>query len=45
MIPEINASFKIYNGGPRRQSFYPYQSYSNSIEISNGIYWGEILEA
>jgi putative transcriptional regulator len=49
-LPEINASFKIYNGGPVEQDnslFYPQypELIPNSIEISNGIYWGGDFES
>lgn len=45
LIPEINASFKIYNGGPVEQDNLYFihdipDLIPNSIEISNGIYWG-----
>ena len=45
LIPEIKATFKIYNGGPVEQnSLYFIHNVPhlipNSVEISNGIYWG-----
>nr|WP_315199431.1 YqgE/AlgH family protein [uncultured Flavobacterium sp.] len=45
LIPEINASFKIFNGGPVEQDNLYFihnipDLIPNSIEISNGIYWG-----
>jgi putative transcriptional regulator len=45
LIPDINASFKIYNGGPVEQDNLYFihnipQLIPNSVEISNGIYWG-----
>jgi putative transcriptional regulator len=48
-VPEIEASFKIYNGGPVEQdNLYFIHSIpeliTKSIEISNGIYWGGDFE-
>jgi putative transcriptional regulator len=45
LVPEIRASFKIYNGGPVEQDNLYFihnipDLIPNSIEISNGIYWG-----
>ena len=45
LIPEIKASFKIYNGGPVEQDNLYFihkvpELIPNSIEISLGIYWG-----
>lgn len=45
LVPEINATFKIYNGGPVEQDnlYFIHNTpdlIPNSIEISNGIYWG-----
>lgn len=45
LIPEITASLKIYNGGPVEQDNLYFihnvpDLIPNSIEISNGIYWG-----
>lgn len=50
LIPEINASFKIYNGGPVEQDNLYFihnipDLIPNSIEISNGIYWGGDFES
>ncbi|THF51373.1 YqgE/AlgH family protein [Flavobacterium supellecticarium] len=49
LIPEINANFKIYNGGPVEQDNLYFihnvpELITNSIEISNGIYWGGDFE-
>jgi putative transcriptional regulator len=45
LIPEIDANFKIYNGGPVEQDNLYFihnipELIPNSTEISNGIYWG-----
>ncbi|TRX23016.1 YqgE/AlgH family protein [Flavobacterium franklandianum] len=45
LVPDIKASFKIYNGGPVEQDNLYFihnvpNLIPNSIEISNGIYWG-----
>ena len=45
LIPEIKASFKIYNGGPVEQDNLYFihnipDLIPNSVEISDGIYWG-----
>jgi putative transcriptional regulator len=45
LIPEISANFKIFNGGPVEQDNLYFihnipKLIPNSIEISNGIYWG-----
>ncbi|WP_300569069.1 YqgE/AlgH family protein [Flavobacterium sp.] len=50
LIPEIKASFKIYNGGPIEQDNLYFihnipQLIPNSIEISSGIYWGGDFES
>jgi putative transcriptional regulator len=50
LIPEINATFKIYNGGPVEQDNLYFihnipDLIPNSIEISNGIYWGGDFES
>jgi putative transcriptional regulator len=50
LIPEINANFKIYNGGPVEQDNLYFihnipELIPNSIEISNGIYWGGDFES
>jgi putative transcriptional regulator len=49
LIPEINARFKIFNGGPVEQDNLYFihnipDLIPNSIEISNGIYWGGDFE-
>ncbi|AWA31307.1 transcriptional regulator [Flavobacterium magnum] len=50
LIPEIHAKFKIYNGGPVEQDNLYFihnipELIPNSIEISNGIYWGGDFES
>lgn len=45
LIPEIEADFKVYNGGPVEQDNLYFihkipELIPNSIEISLGIYWG-----
>ncbi|GGZ67276.1 YqgE/AlgH family protein [Algibacter mikhailovii] len=45
LIPEVNASFKVYNGGPVEQDNLYFihkipELIPDSIEISLGIYWG-----
>lgn len=45
LIPEITADFKVYNGGPVEQDNLYFihnipDLIPNSIEISNGIFWG-----
>jgi putative transcriptional regulator len=49
LIPEIEASFIIYNGGPVEQDNLYFihtipELIKGSIEISNGIYWGGDFE-
>lgn len=49
LVPEIESSFTIYNGGPVEQdNLYFIHSIPDlipdSIEISNGIYWGGDFE-
>ena len=49
LIPEISASFKIYNGGPIEQDNLYFihnvpDLIPNSIEISKGIFWGGDFE-
>lgn len=49
LIPDIEASFKIYNGGPVEQDNLYFihtipKLITGSIEISNGIYWGGDFE-
>jgi len=50
LIPEIEARFKIYNGGPVEQDNLYFihnipDLIPNSVEISNGIYWGGDFES
>jgi len=50
LLPEVNAKFKIYNGGPVEQDNLYFihnipELIPNSIEISNGIYWGGDFES
>lgn len=50
LIPEINANFKIYNGGPVEQDNLYFihnipELIPDSIEISSGIYWGGDFES
>lgn len=49
LIPEIDATFEIYNGGPVEQDNLYFihnipELITNSIEISSGIYWGGNFE-
>ena len=49
LLPEIDARFKIYNGGPVEQDNLYFihnvpHLIPNSIEISNGIFWGGDFE-
>ena len=49
LLPEIESNFKIYNGGPVEQDNLYFihnvpHLISNSIEISNGIFWGGDFE-
>lgn len=49
LLPEINSSFKVYNGGPVEQDNLYFihtipNLITNSIEISNGIFWGGDFE-
>jgi putative transcriptional regulator len=49
LLPEIEASFKIYNGGPVEQDNLYFihnipEIIPKSLEISNGIYWGGDFE-
>ncbi|MDD3004058.1 YqgE/AlgH family protein [Flavobacterium sp.] len=49
LVPEIDAKFKIYNGGPVEQDNLYFihnipELIPNSVEISNGIYWGGDFE-
>lgn len=50
LVPEIEASFKIYNGGPVEQDNLYFihnipELIPDSIEISHGIYWGGDFES
>ena len=49
VMPDVQAAFKIYNGGPVDQDNLYFihnipQLIPNSFEISNGIYWGGNFE-
>jgi len=49
LIPEIESKFKVYNGGPVEQDNLYFihnipHLIPNSIEISNGIFWGGDFE-
>ncbi len=49
LIPDIESSFLIYNGGPVEQDNLYFihtipELITNSIEISNGIFWGGDFE-
>lgn len=49
LVPEIHANFRIYNGGPVEQDNLYFihnvpELIPNSIEISNGIFWGGDFE-
>lgn len=49
LVNEINASFKVYNGGPVEQDNLYFihkvpHLIENSVEISNGIFWGGNFE-
>jgi len=49
LLPEIDSDFKIYNGGPVEQDnlYFIHNTpdlIPNSIEISNGIFWGGDFE-
>lgn len=49
LVPDLDANFKIYNGGPVEQDNLYFihnvpDLIPNSIEISNGIYWGGDFE-
>jgi putative transcriptional regulator len=49
LIPEVDSKIKIHNGGPVEQDNLYYihnvpELITNSIEISNGIYWGGDFE-
>jgi putative transcriptional regulator len=50
LVPEIHANFRIYNGGPVEQDNLYFihnipDLIRNSLEISNGIYWGGDFES
>ncbi len=50
LLPDIKASFKVYNGGPVEQDNLYFihnvpKLIPNSVEISNGIYWGGDFES
>ncbi len=50
LIPDINSKLKIYNGGPVEQDNLYFihnvpDLIPNSIEISNGIFWGGDFES
>ncbi len=50
LISEIDSNLTVYNGGPVEQDNLYFihtvpQKISNSIEISNGIYWGGDFES
>ncbi len=50
LVPEIVKDFKVYNGGPVEQDnlYFIHKApdmIPNSIEISNGIYWGGDFES
>ena len=50
LLPEINTPFKVYNGGPVEQDNLYFihdvpNLIPNSVEISNGIYWGGCFES
>lgn len=45
LVPEVDANFKIYNGGPVEQDNLYFihnvpELITDSVEISNGIFWG-----
>jgi putative transcriptional regulator len=49
LVPNIDANFKIYNGGPVEQDNLYFihnvpELITNSIEISSGIFWGGDFE-
>lgn len=49
LVPDVEADFKIYNGGPVEQDNLYFihnipNLIPNSIEISNGIFWGGDFE-
>lgn len=49
LVPDVEANFKIYNGGPVEQDNLYFihnipNLIPNSVEISNGIFWGGDFE-
>jgi putative transcriptional regulator len=49
LVPDIDANFKVYNGGPVEQDNLYFihnvpELITNSIEISSGIFWGGDFE-
>ncbi len=49
LVPDVEANFKIYNGGPVEQDNLYFihnipELIPNSVEISSGIYWGGDFE-
>lgn len=49
LVPEVDANFTIYNGGPVEQDNLYFihnipELIPNSVEISNGIFWGGDFE-
>jgi len=49
LVPEVEANFKIYNGGPVEQDNLYFihnipDLITNSVEISSGIFWGGDFE-
>lgn len=49
LVPDVEVDFKIYNGGPVEQDNLYFihnipELITNSIEISNGIFWGGDFE-
>lgn len=49
LVPDVDANFKIYNGGPVEQDNLYFihnipELITNSVEISNGIFWGGDFE-
>ena len=49
LVPDVEANFKIYNGGPVEQDNLYFihnipHLITNSVEISNGIFWGVDFE-
>jgi putative transcriptional regulator len=49
LVPEVDATFTIYNGGPVEQDSLYFihnipELIPNSVEISNGIFWGGDFE-